>query len=108
MKYEIIHIHEGQTEGVERILLTTDELCERCRIKTDFILDLVNEGVINPASISGKDLTFELRVIDKVKKAKRLQRDLELNMAGVALALELLDRIDDLERRLRRKGFNSM
>jgi hypothetical protein len=30
-----------------------------------------------------------------------LQRDLDLNVSAVALVLQLLDRIDDLERRLR-------
>ena len=37
----------------------------------------------------------------RVQKAQRLQRDLGVNLPGTALALELLDRIDALEARLR-------
>jgi hypothetical protein len=38
----------------------------------------------------------------RVARAVRLRRDLGLNYAGALLALDLLDRIDELERRLRR------
>jgi hypothetical protein len=38
----------------------------------------------------------------RVARAARLRRDLGLNWAGAVLATELLVRIDDLERRLRR------
>jgi chaperone modulatory protein CbpM len=34
----------------------------------------------------------------------RLQRDLEMNLAGVALALDLLDEIESLRMRLRAMG----
>ncbi len=37
----------------------------------------------------------------RVEKARRLQNDLGVNLPGVALALQLLDRIDALELRLR-------
>jgi chaperone modulatory protein CbpM len=36
----------------------------------------------------------------RARKALRLKRDLGLNFDAVALVMELLDRIDDLERRL--------
>jgi hypothetical protein len=38
----------------------------------------------------------------RVARAARLRRDLGVNYAGAVLACELLARIDDLERRLRR------
>lgn len=107
MKYEIVKIHEGQVEGEETIILTVDELCERCRTKTEYIFELVNEGIINPEKPGSKDWTFAIDTLARVKKARRLQRDLELNMAGVALALDLLDRIEELENRLRKRGFSS-
>jgi chaperone modulatory protein CbpM len=37
----------------------------------------------------------------RVQKAHRLQRDLGVNLPGIALALQLLERIDALEARLR-------
>jgi hypothetical protein len=38
----------------------------------------------------------------RIARAARLRRDLGLNWAGAVLACELLARIDELERRLRR------
>jgi hypothetical protein len=38
----------------------------------------------------------------RIARAARLRRDLGLNWAGAVLACELLERIDELERRLRR------
>ncbi len=38
----------------------------------------------------------------RLARAVRLRRDLGLNYAGAMLACDLLDRIDELERRLRR------
>jgi chaperone modulatory protein CbpM len=38
----------------------------------------------------------------RVRRAVRLQRDLELNLPGTALALELIDEIEQLRCRVRR------
>jgi chaperone modulatory protein CbpM len=38
----------------------------------------------------------------RVARAERLRRDLELNYAGAVLIVELLDRVSELEARLRR------
>ena len=44
---------------------------------------------------------FAATTIVRVEKARRLQNDLGVNLPGVALALQLLDRIDALEARVR-------
>ena len=45
--------------------------------------------------------TFGRYAMLRVARARRLTHDLELNTAGVALALELLEEIDQLRSRLR-------
>ncbi len=42
---------------------------------------------------------FHISSVKRVRTAVHLQRDLGVNLAGAALALELLDRIVELERR---------
>jgi hypothetical protein len=44
---------------------------------------------------------FTATTVVRVQKARRLQNDLGVNLPGVALALQLLDRIDALEARVR-------
>ena len=52
--------------------------------------------------VSRSTYPIEVRTLARIAAAARLRRDLGLNWAGAVLACELLARIDELERRLRR------
>ena len=43
---------------------------------------------------------FRGDTLPRARRALRLQRDLEINLAGVALAMDLMDEIDRLRREL--------
>jgi len=81
--------------------ITLADLTRTCRVRTEWVMELVDEGVIEPRGRSGPQWRFSATSIVRVEKARRLQSDLGVNLPGVALALELLDRIDALETRLR-------
>jgi chaperone modulatory protein CbpM len=85
----------------ETVEVTLADLTRSCRVHAEWVIELVEEGVIEPHQRSGPQWRFAATTVVRVQKAQRLQRDLGVNMAGVALALELLDRIDALEQRLR-------
>ncbi len=84
--------------------LSLEQLCRSCAMPTEHILLLVEEGIIEPQNPSGDVASehwhFHWRSVSRVRASARLQQDLGLNLAGVGLALELLDRIAQLERRL--------
>ena len=44
---------------------------------------------------------FSGAALRRVRRALRLERDLELNLAGVALALDLMDELEQLRNELR-------
>jgi len=69
-----------------------------CRISEDFLIELIEEGVIESEQESSAEF-FRAIHIHRVKKANRLNTELGVNVAGIALILELLDRIEYLERR---------
>lgn len=77
---------------------TLEELCQWCNADADWILEIISYGVIEPTGPSRSQWRFTSKSIARVAKAKRLQRDLELNMPGVAVVLELLDEIERLRR----------
>lgn len=81
------------------------DLSRSCRVHAEWVMELVDEGVIEPRGVresaAAPQWRFSATTIVRVQKARRLQRDLGVNLPGVALALELLDRIDALEQRLR-------
>ncbi|HJV95260.1 MAG TPA: chaperone modulator CbpM [Albitalea sp.] len=88
----------------EELHLTLIELAHSCRASSEQLIAWVEEGVLEPAGNDPSDWRFGGRSLQRARTAQRLTHDLQLNPPGVALALELLDRIDALEARLRRGG----
>lgn len=89
---------EEQTE------LSLDDLCRACAAQTELMLALVAEGILEPYSPTplGQIHTlwrFSGVVLHRAKVAVRLQNDLGVNLAGVALALELMDELAVLRQR---------
>jgi chaperone modulatory protein CbpM len=81
-------------------LCTVDELCRACNVDADWIAELVEHGVIEPIGEVGADWRFTSLTIVRIAKARRLERDLDLNPPGLAVVLDLLDEIDDLRAQL--------
>lgn len=85
----------------QNLEFTAEELCHSCKLQLDHVIELVQEGVLDASGENQAEWRFKVSSIRRVKTAVRLQRDLGVNAAGAALALELLDRIARLESRLR-------
>ncbi len=87
------------TEAFE---LTLEDLCTACDLPREQIEIYVAEGIIEPQGSRITQWRFSRMNIIHVSRARRLQRDLGLNVAGVALAFDLMTRIETLKRRLAR------
>lgn len=86
-----------------QVTFTLRELCERGDVHAEFIVKLVSYGVIAPvAEAEERDWQFDLPALARLQKAQRLQRDLKMNLPGLAMSLELLDDIRDLRREVDR------
>ena len=81
-------------------LCTVDELCLACNVDANWIAELVEHGVIEPIGQVSTDWRFTSLSIVRIAKARRLERDLNLNLPGLAVVLDLLDEIDDLRAQL--------
>jgi len=90
----------------EDCLFTLDEISTACSVRTEYIIELVDEGIVEPMeqqreqqqwSFTGKNLL-------RARKARRLQQDLDINLAGAALVLDMLEEIEQLREKLRRLG----
>jgi chaperone modulatory protein CbpM len=91
-------------EGVvldERVTVTLTELTQLCYADDQVVCLLVAEGVLHPLGTRQEEWRFSGIEIRRARRAVRLQHDLELNLAGTALALDLLDEIEALRTRLR-------
>jgi chaperone modulatory protein CbpM len=86
----------------DEVQLTIVELGRACEAPEEQIELWVLEGVLEPSGRSRPEWRFGGASLARVRLASRLARDLELNPSGVALAIELLERIAALESRLGR------
>ena len=91
-------IHTGTI--IEDEPLTLGQLCKACGTHADWVISLVEEGIIEP---DGKEISF-WRFSDislmRVRSALNLQRDLGINLAGIGLALDLMEQLETLRTRL--------
>ncbi len=90
-------------EGIileEQEALSMGELCSLCRVHADYVLDLVEEGILEPGG-DDKRYKFHGECVVRTRKAIRLQRDMGLNLAGVAMVLDLIDEVQELRERIR-------
>ena len=86
----------------EQTTLSLSELCLACSSHAEWIIELVEEGILEPVGKTQGQWQFSSVCLQRAYTAMRLQRDLEINLAGIALALNLLDEIDSLRARLNR------
>ena len=84
----------------ENTTFTLGELSRACGEPAEWILALVAEGVIEPADGDQSHWRFCGQCLRRVRIVKRLESDLGVNLAGAALALELLEELEGLRNRI--------
>jgi chaperone modulatory protein CbpM len=86
----------------EDIELSLADLCRICQLSAERVFQLVDEGLLEPDGSSPKQWRFQGHSVHRVRCVIRLERDLGVNLAGAALALELLEELQHLRVRLNR------
>lgn len=77
-------------------MYTLTEVCMICHLDEGVVQKYLEYGVVVHEEKS-EETSFRQSQLDRLLRARRLQEDLELNHAGVALALDLLDTIARLK-----------
>jgi len=84
----------------ETTVFTLGELSRACGKPAEWILALVEEGIIEPAGGDQSHWQFGGHCLRRVRIVQRLESDLGINLAGAALALELLEEVEALRNRI--------
>ena len=93
-------------EVVTGLLLDTEsslslaELSHCCGVHAELIVEMVGEGILDPLDDDPLCRHFPGSSLPRANRALRLRWDLGINLAGVALVLELMDEIQHLRARL--------
>jgi len=85
----------------DQVCLTMVELCRATGLHAEAILGIVEESVIEPLGDAPRDWRFTAESLARLNTIMRLQRDLDVNLAGAALVLDLLDEVKVLRTRVR-------
>ena len=83
--------------------VTVVELCRVCAVDVTLVEELVAEGILEPIGGAREERRFPYASVRRTQTVVRLRRDLGVNLAGAALALDLMDRIEHLRAQLRRQ-----
>ncbi len=84
----------------ESCVLSLAELSQACAMHAEWVLELVDEGILEPTQDESLVCHFAAPQLTRAFKVMHLQRDLGVNLAGAALALDLMDEINLLRSRL--------
>lgn len=85
----------------ENTEFTLVELSEACGRPAEWLLELVDEGVIEPIGKEQRYWRFSGTCLRRVQIVQRLEADLGVNLPGAALVLELLEEVEQLRKKLR-------
>ncbi len=99
MKNEMLPVLNGVLLDEENTL-TLNELCDAWAVHAERIMELVDEGVLEPVNPGSRQWRFPAISLQQVLTIQRLQRDLGVNLAGAALVMELMEEIHSLRARL--------
>jgi hypothetical protein len=70
--------------------VTLDHLAARAEMHPELVARLVEFGLIQPVATQG--------TLFRLQSIRRLRNDLGINLPGVAVVLDLIERLRDLER----------
>jgi chaperone modulatory protein CbpM len=83
--------------------LSIKDLSRMCAVDERHIVEFVEEGVLTVVEVS-REWHFTGDALRRARLAVRLERDLELNLAGVALALDLIEELQQLRRQVKARS----
>ncbi|NND00541.1 MAG: MerR family transcriptional regulator [Gammaproteobacteria bacterium] len=75
----------------QEVTLSPEELAQACSVPDVYISQLVDAGILEPAESASNHWRFQGNCLSRVQISIRLQRDLEINLPGIAVILDLLE-----------------
>jgi DNA-binding transcriptional MerR regulator len=97
-RYQLVHYKYESRSGSEN-LVTTGELARLARLHPEMVDTLVDWGLIDPVKWEPR-LLFPETAVPRIWRIMRLRQDLGINWSGIGVVLDLLDKIEDLEREI--------
>ena len=88
---------------IEPEQLTLEGLAACAGVHPTLIEYFVEYGLLEPSVRTGTQWLFDTACIARLRMIERLRRDLGANLAGIAVILDLLDRLTALQREVEQR-----
>lgn len=87
-------------EGDADSWMSLNEFCERCAIQASMLQEPVALGLLTPRVETSGQWWFRTGSVVTLQQALRLRYELELDWQGVAVAMDLMDRVRELQQQV--------
>ena len=77
--------------------LTLEALASHCNLHPALVERFVEFGLLNPVGRIGTQMLFEVAAVPRLRMIERLRCDIGINLAGIAVILDMLDRLRVLQ-----------
>ncbi len=86
-----------------KAVLSLKEISVHCQVHPDLVDRFVRLGLIDPVGreVHSEEWLFPREAVSMIQKILRLHHELGINYTGIGVVLELLYRIENLEKRIR-------
>lgn len=84
----------------ERSSITFKEVCHQYNIPKELLIEMIEHGLFSSQAAHIEQTQLTLKDLHRMESAFRLHKDLGINLPGVALALDLLEEIEDIRKEL--------
>jgi len=84
--------------------LTFDVVAATVGARRSLVVRLVKAGLIETVDSETDEPLLPRRAVVQLRRMQRLRRDLGVNFTGAAIILDLVGRIEELNRELKRKS----
>jgi chaperone modulatory protein CbpM len=86
-KYQMIVVQS------RRDLLSVEDVAARAGVHPDIVRRFIDFGLIHPADEPSPETMLDPEAVHRICVIQRLRRDLGINLPGIAVILDLLDRL---------------
>ena len=87
-KYQLIVVHPRQD------LLSLEDVAARTNVHPEMLRHFVDLGLVQTAD----GMMFDIEAVHRVRVIQRLRFDLGINLQGIGVILDLLDRLKAMQR----------
>ena len=78
------------------LVIDMQELCEVVDLPAAFVIEIVEHGIVEPQGRQPDEWLFDSAALSIARRAVKLHHELQMEWDGVALALDLLEELEEV------------